>query len=280
MSQCAICADIMTSGQIVLLRCGHGCCKNCLFGYLENRLDEDTVCPYPECKIMISYDTKKEICSWIKCSICFDLMTPEQQISLTCGHSFCKDCLVGYLENRLNENHIDTACPDISCQTLISYDIIRSILTEKQSEHIKRFDYLVYCKPFRNQSNCIFCTYCEMPFIMKKDKLVIRCPHCSVKFCKECSLKKKRNIFHKFACEEIKRQEKVKKKKQQEKKQHQKENNMTKKFFDNTITTKKCPQCGIFIEYTGGCRNMVCTKCEARYNWETNTLVNRNRRSK
>ena len=45
-----------------------------------------------------------------ECSICFESIAPANQIQTECNHVYCRGCMISYLKNRVDENHLDISC--------------------------------------------------------------------------------------------------------------------------------------------------------------------------
>jgi hypothetical protein len=64
------------------------------------------------------------------CIICYaNELTDISGVSyrLPCGHTFCRDCVKSYIENRINEAKIDMKCLQAGCIHLIPEDVIKNI---------------------------------------------------------------------------------------------------------------------------------------------------------
>ncbi|KAA6391318.1 MAG: hypothetical protein EZS28_013157 [Streblomastix strix] len=65
-----------------------------------------------------------------KCRICDDDMIPGKSSSLSCGHSFCNDCLRMRLESQLKmgPSCITATCPEQDCNVIFPYSVAKRIL--------------------------------------------------------------------------------------------------------------------------------------------------------
>eukprot|EP00567_Pseudictyota_dubia_P002301 CAMPEP_0197467328 /NCGR_PEP_ID=MMETSP1175-20131217/65512_1 /TAXON_ID=1003142 /ORGANISM="Triceratium dubium, Strain CCMP147" /LENGTH=888 /DNA_ID=CAMNT_0043003397 /DNA_START=303 /DNA_END=2969 /DNA_ORIENTATION=+ len=65
------------------------------------------------------------------CEICFDdFPTEENMLALECGHSFCKNCWHGFVEQIVGGNHqtvMSATCPAQQCRALVDRRIIQAI---------------------------------------------------------------------------------------------------------------------------------------------------------
>lgn len=55
-----------------------------------------------------------------------------------CSHTFCVDCMKGYLKECLRTDTYFIKCPEYDCEEMLSVEIIRQLLSKK---NFKRFLY-------------------------------------------------------------------------------------------------------------------------------------------
>lgn len=100
------------------------------------------------------------------CSICLQLMV--EPVSIDCGHSFCRACIVGYTEGQKGMSSVETfCCPE--CRTEFQKESIRPIKQlESLIETIKEMEREKLCEEhgeplhlFCEDDGQLICWYCE-----------------------------------------------------------------------------------------------------------------------
>ncbi|XP_004622039.2 E3 ubiquitin-protein ligase TRIM38 [Sorex araneus] len=100
------------------------------------------------------------------CSICQQLMV--EPVSINCGHSFCRMCIVNFIENQKEMSSVETfCCPE--CHTQFQKESIRPIKQlEILIETIKEMEHEKLCEehgePFHlfcQDDGQLICWYCE-----------------------------------------------------------------------------------------------------------------------
>jgi len=52
------------------------------------------------------------------CGVCYEQMTEDAAVNLTCNHTFCRECLQGSLKPHITELRVDVqkiVCPEATC---------------------------------------------------------------------------------------------------------------------------------------------------------------------
>ena len=69
------------------------------------------------------------------CGICtYDDLSLDLKVRLECNHVFCKDCMEGYLENKITEaqtNEDSLKCPEIGCGKPILYHVFKNLVSKE-----------------------------------------------------------------------------------------------------------------------------------------------------
>ena len=183
------------------------------------------------------------------CMVCFDEINKEdlENYKIECGHKFCKECWLNYLEEKIKSNE-DILCMEKTCLKKINEDIIRYFIKDNNIL-IKKYENYVLKRKIYNNSNMKFCPFpdCDGFGIIKNlnnpNNKFIKCSN-GHEFCFVC-LKK----WHKGKkCKEEVLDKNLKK-------------------LKNEINSKRCPNCGILlIKYTG-CNHITCSNCKYEFCW-------------
>lgn len=183
-----------------------------------------------------------------KCNICLIARRTIPFVTLTCGHSFCKICLVTIFKNALeSKNTITLRCADEECEQAFNEEDIKLItnnnieLFEKYS-NIKLQEWL-NTHPDKRHCPIPNCTY---SFINDgKKAITFKCPNCSELYCSNCLILHDKSI----SCQQI---------------DHELNNNLRNLMGKNI---KHCPRCKGYVQKNGGCDHMKCTRCDYDFCW-------------
>lgn len=171
------------------------------------------------------------------CPICF--INQANYTIPNCEHCFCTDCLITYLDTKIQEgNVLKITCPMGNCENL-SKEIIQSLVSpENFTKYIEFYDkksleasiYFRWCPQASCKGHSVYET---------SNKLI--CNTCSYEFCFLCSEK-----WHKNKCR-----------------------SGSSDFFQwkDAKQVKLCPNCKVRIQKNGGCPHMTCAKCSYRFCW-------------
>lgn len=70
-------------------------------------------------------------------------------IVLHCHHSFCKDCTVGYLEDKIKDAKVlDIPCISPDCSSFFQYSVLQSVLPAELFAKYEEFTLLAALKVF------------------------------------------------------------------------------------------------------------------------------------
>ena len=181
-----------------------------------------------------------------ECGICYEPLENINEVKLTCGHYFCKDCWTDYLKEKItNANVVKISCMQNKCEIILEEKFIKNIL-KGNNELLDKYDKFYKRKKIIEQKNnnirsCPF-PDCE-GYAQKigKDKYV-KCNY-GHEFCFECG-----SVPHgKKKCSE-----------------------MIDKSFDewrSQRVVKRCPYCKMWTEKNEGCNHMTCVECRFQWCW-------------
>ncbi|XP_076475890.1 E3 ubiquitin-protein ligase ari-2 isoform X2 [Bombus vancouverensis nearcticus] len=186
------------------------------------------------------------------CSVCVIIYPAEKFSTLTCGHSFCKDCWCMHFEVQITQG-ISTgiSCMAQDCNVLAPEDFVLSLLTKPNMR--ERYQQFAFCDYVKSHPQLRFCPgpNCQMIMRSKEQRAKrVMCSSCRTVFCFRCGI----DYHAPTDCNTMKRW-------------------LTKCADDSETAnyisahTKDCPKCHICIEKNGGCNHMQCYSCKHDFCW-------------
>ncbi|KAJ4950936.1 hypothetical protein NE237_027768 [Protea cynaroides] len=176
------------------------------------------------------------------CEICIELMTQEIKFenNKRCVHPFCTDCIVKYIEAKVEERVTKLLCPAFNCKKLLDPFSCRQILPAGLFE--KWCDLL--CESAVVERESAYCPFadCSALILNECEGNITRsnCPNCKKLMCFQCKLP-----WHVgFRCDETQ--------------EMRDENDI---FFSELVDRnkwKRCPGCNFHVERFEGCQNIKC----------------------
>ena len=186
----------------------------------------------------------------ISCNICLEDKQKEELKNLSCGHSYCNNCLNHLVDNAIRERNIDNLkCPNTDCAREMNEQDIRNI-TNNNHIKINAYSDIAVLKWIAQQANARHCPTpnCTSVFINDaENKQSIVCAECNQRYCSNCLFNHEQTMSCKaaeaaragdHAYQEWKR-----------------------------INTKECPHCHATIEKDGGCPTVSCFRCKHIFCW-------------
>ena len=211
----------------------------------------------------ISIEENKDNCiikiNMQDCPICFGELDSNKKYILNCKHIFCRECIVNYLEEEINNSRVSLIkCPWKVCDEKLKDDEVKMILNEKMYNKMKK---LIKREEIRNNPNLIACPIADCEGFAKKIINVLEVEDLSTynnrkslrqvkftcsnshNFCGKCN-----RVWHgNESCED------------------------DKEILDYATGSgkmlKKCPQCKAWTEKNEGCNHMHCKICLADWCW-------------
>lgn len=190
-----------------------------------------------------TFDDEIRACDGETCMICLDPCREEWRHPDCADHIFCIQCIVSYVNIRINESMVDEiGCPGPNCGHEFTDYMIQSLVTLELYEKYTKFK-------ARNRllrdPNIIFCTQPDCEGYMKgsDDMPLVICPLCKFEMCFKC-----RQPWHGVkSCEE-----------------------MLDEGYQEWAKGKEvqlCPRCKRRIEKIEGCNHMTCRMCNYEWCW-------------
>lgn len=181
------------------------------------------------------------------CPICLDDVTLP--VTLTCGHSWCKDCLTGYLLSAIDIRVFPLTCvgDEGRCTLPIPVGIAKELLPSERFSELTHASFLSYIHS--RPSEFFYCPTPDCPQIYRPaaPDTILQCPSCLVRICGSCHV-----VSHDgTTCDQREMGE--------------------KRLFEEWSRcrdVKDCPSCNTTIERISGCNHMTCAQCKAHICWE------------
>ena len=184
-----------------------------------------------------------------ECSICCEeYYTLDNQLLLSCGHSWCANCIKHIINRFFETGNCDIlSCPNLNCTTKISDEEVQNLLTLEEYER-----YIL----LKNQTKCYLKRKCDIwcpkidcnGWMRKKGNQFKECSLCKNIVCVKC-----KQIEHTgHPC--MKKTKSCKEEKQSE-------NWIKKNCFE-------CPNCFEVYYKEKGCHYVTCCICQYEFNWK------------
>ncbi|ESK90301.1 ring finger protein [Moniliophthora roreri MCA 2997] len=179
------------------------------------------------------------------CPVCFGQV--ELPVSLTCGHSYCRGCLVNYLEAAKDHRFFPLTClgDEARCSMALPISLARDILPLGEFDALVEAAFAAHVDSHPKEFH-----YCPSPDCMQVYRpapagAVLQCPSCLIRICPECHVE-----YHEgFGCPEKDGGERL-----------------FREWMDKN-DVKRCPGCKVPIERSEGCNHVTCTRCRAHICW-------------
>jgi len=198
-----------------------------------------------------------------ECPICFSEIIDINIFILGCYHTFCKDCIINYIEEEINNARVDIKCPWKDCSEKFTDTKIKTLVNEKLFNKLKKFRER---KQNGNDKNLISCPILDCEGYAKKqpqdlernsfisgrrsiNQIKYTCTN-KHNFCGKCN-----KVWHgKESCED------------------------DREIIDFATTSgkmlKKCIKCKVWTEKNEGCNHMHCKICETDWCWLCEEMCN------
>jgi ariadne-1 len=214
--------------------------KELLFESYERSVHEEFL---TECKVLQAVD-RNEIVG--DCNICYG--DEAKLLSLSCGHSYCRDCWQRHLKSKINDEKIWTIpCMEPKCGGILTEEIVRQLSDNSTFNNYKK----LAAGSFIQVSDLV--KWCPGVNCGRIARIVdLECPGvkctCNESFCVGCDNENHNPI-------NCTRLEKWIKK--------CREDNESEDWISKN--SKKCPRCKAPIQKNGGCNHMTCRTPGCRY---------------
>ncbi|KAI3797210.1 hypothetical protein L1987_32465 [Smallanthus sonchifolius] len=155
------------------------------------------------------------------CEICIEPVTlPNNKFknSNNCVHPFCTDCMIKYIQVKLEDNVSDIKCPATTCNHSLEPLSCRTKITQHLFDKCECLELILNECGDRSLKRCV-------------------CPDCKKPFCYTCKV-----TWHASStCEETRD-----------------ENDVAFDVLYETNKWRRCPRCGHCVEHVSGCSTIRC----------------------
>ena len=156
-----------------------------------------------------------------------------------CNDSFCYNCWINYLNQKINTNIIDKIpCMNYTCGKILSKKFIESLLKNSPSL-LSKYEKFLERIQILNDPHKKFCPYpnCDSYAEERKETKFVKCKKNNHKFCYKCL----KDHDEKISCDE--------------------ELYKDFKIWKKNKIVKQCPNCKIWVQKIDGCNHVTCTMC-------------------
>lgn len=187
------------------------------------------------------------------CPICREEKLGSQMIKAGCSHTYCYNCLTGYVEEKLLTSKLPIRCPQLRCKYIISasecnsflpvssYDSLERAFAEAGTSGMERF----YC-PFPNCSVLLDLSqhFSRASSSSQSDLSCVECPECHRDICINCGVP-----WHiMMGCDEY----------QSLPAEERDAGDLSLHRLAQNNRWRRCQRCRRMIELTQGCFHMTC----------------------
>ena len=173
-----------------------------------------------------------------ECPICFSAygVDDNEEFVLSCQCSFCHDCLLEYIDERIGNGLTNIACPNTNCNVFMTYEEVQKIGGDAIYERflVVKLNQVIATDPRRTWCPVPDCnTICSV--IETETNVDGLSGKTRIASCLKC--------HHEFSPDEIIKEL------------------MPWKILELNPNTKMCPKCNVLIERNGGCPQIFCRYC-------------------
>jgi hypothetical protein len=180
------------------------------------------------------------------CPVCFE--PPAAAIKMRCGHSYCRSCLVDYLNASIDNRQFPLTCvgADAKCIEPIPLAIARNILSPSEFEGVVVAAFSAHIQSHRKEFHYCPTPDCSQIYRSAPARTILQCPMCLLRICPTCHVE-----YHDdFDCPDPEGNEQL-----------------FKQWVSNH-DVQPCPGCKALIERIEGCNHVICTQCHTHICWE------------
>jgi len=208
--------------------------------------------PIPSDPLLLETKSEERPAQRFLCSICMEEHDADAMIRNSCGHRFCRQCMLEFARIKINDGQVRAGqmqCPDLICQVRFDVNIILGDLDPAVRN--KYFKFLEAAKLDGNH-NVRWCPTpdCETPLVGKRWTKKLKCHKCGVLTCFKCGKE-----YHKSTPCSLEEREFLE--------------------WAKDKKVKNCPRCKIRVTKVDGCNVMTCS-CGHKFCWLCLRSVSRN----
>jgi hypothetical protein len=180
------------------------------------------------------------------CPVCLD--PPLTPVSLSCGHTWCKTCLVAYMTAAADIRSFPISCLGNQgrCTELIPMRMVREVLPPADFDALALAAFHAYVQAHPGEYHYCPTPDCPQVYPTGPRNAPLSCPSCLARICSSCHVEYHEGV----TCAD-------------------REDGGDRLFQEwmRIHDVKKCPGCHAPIERLAGCNHMTCTRCHTHTCW-------------
>lgn len=191
------------------------------------------------------------------CPVCFS--EPSHPVSLPCGHTWCKGCLVGYLHASVDSKSFPLTCLGDSarCAEPIALSTAQRLLSTDEFDAVVNAAFVAHVQ--QHPSEFHYCPTPDCPQVYRTataaaaasarpraSAAVLQCPSCLARICAHCNTE----AHEGGSCQD-----------------RNPEDELLFEQWKMGHDVKSCPGCKVPIERAAGCNHMTCASCKIHICW-------------
>lgn len=255
---------------------------------LDSRAISDSPINVNPIQALINYNSKQAQIefkrNFFSCKICFSEKLGEDCTQFVpCGHIFCKECISGYLEVRINDGNVmNIHCPEEMCSSETTPGQIKVLVSP---ELFSKYDSSLLSIALNTMSDIIYCPrpHCQYPVSREPNEEVANCPACLYAFCihckstyhgiEPCKVTAVNELVEEYQTASAHRRKELEHRYGKKQIETLVQNAMSENWINSN--SRRCPSCKTAIEKSDGCNKMTCWRCDAFFCWMCNAALNR-----
>ncbi|EIW55463.1 uncharacterized protein TRAVEDRAFT_73356 [Trametes versicolor FP-101664 SS1] len=191
------------------------------------------------------------------CPVCFS--EPSHPVSLPCGHTWCKACLVGYLHASIDSKSFPLTClaDSARCAEPIALSTAQRLLSTDEFDAVVNAAFVAHVQ--QHPSEFHYCPTPDCPQVYRTataaaaasartraSAAVLQCPSCLARICAHCNTE----AHEGGSCQD-----------------RNPEDELLFEQWKMGHDVKSCPGCKVPIERAAGCNHMTCASCKIHICW-------------
>jgi hypothetical protein len=180
------------------------------------------------------------------CPVCLD--PPLTPVTLSCGHRWCKACLVAYLTAAADTRSFPISCLGNQgrCTEFIPMRVVRKVLPPGDFDALASAAFHTYVQSRPGEYHYCPTPDCPQAYPTGPRNDPLSCPSCLARICSTCHVEYHEGV----TCAD-------------------REDGGDRLFQEwmRIHDVKKCPGCHAPIERAAGCNHMTCTRCHTHTCW-------------
>ncbi|ERN14817.1 probable E3 ubiquitin-protein ligase rbrA isoform X1 [Amborella trichopoda] len=190
------------------------------------------------------------------CSICCEEKQADDMVIMNCSHKFCSDCMIKYINGKLQSPKVPIRCPHVACKHMLSTKECKSFLPiSSYGSFLKALE-----ETGAYESERVYCPFPNCSVLLDRRQSLsnrassssqsedmgscVECPVCQRFFCYDCEVP-----WHSLmSCEEY----------QNMPLDERDVGDFTLNRLAQHQKWRRCSQCRRMIELTQGCYHMTC----------------------